>query len=284
MKRTLTACFALVVFALSGSVAPARAADGDGDGSFGGDGSDATISVWAGAGTDGTTSDADDPSGPRRWVRRSTPDPRQPSDPIAGICNPGNDPITGAIRFGWPFTVETIDTTTGAVVGASRVCVALTGAAPGVPPAPTVGQPPTFGEVWRAASVPAPRIGVNPTGEGVTGLATRLWATSPDTVDISVTIRGYTATGTARRTEFWFRPGDGDELIRRGNGGNSNAPALEHIYERRGDYLLGAGALWEATVTVSGPDLPASTIDLGSALLVVDRDYHVVEVRARLTD
>lgn len=258
-------------------------ADGDGNGTFGGTGTTPVIGVWAMTSSDGEPVDADDPSGPRRWVRRATPDPRQPSDPIAGICNPGPDPATGAVRFGWPFTIETVDTIDGRVVGSSRICVPLPGADPGVPPEPDYPVPPSYGEIWKAAAITPPTIGLNPVGEGVTGLPTRLWATSPDTVTITASIRGYTATGTATRTEFRFVPGDGTPTVRRVDGGRADAPAVAHVYERRGDVQLRAGARWVATVTVSGPDLPPTTIDLGAAIVTVSRDYHVVEVRSRLT-
>ncbi len=275
--------FAVVVMSAASIVSganPLLAADGDGNGTFGGNGSTATIGVWAGAGTDGEPVDADDPDGPRRWTRRVTPDPGDPGDPIAGICSPGLDPVTGLPLFGWWYTIETIDTATGAVVATRRVCIAFDPANPGIPPAPPIDEPPTYGEIWRAASITPPQIGVNPTIEGVTGLATRLWATSAESVTISVSIRGYTATGTATRTEFWFAPGDGTAARRLSRGGSGTDPAIEHVYERRGDYVLRAGALWVGQVTVTGPDLPATTIDLGQALLVVARDYHVVEVRS----
>jgi hypothetical protein len=261
----------------------AQADDGDGDGAFGGDGSGASISVWASSSTDGDPNDADDPNGPRRWSRRSTPDPGQPSDPIAGICAAGIDPVTGFPRFGWPFTIETIDNTTGAVVSAQRICVALDPATPGPPPSPSVPDPPTYGEIWKAASITPPTIGVNPNVEGVTGLATRLWAGGPNTVQITASIRGYTATGTATRIGYWFSPGDGPAVIRSAEGGQSDAPAGSHLYETRGSYVLRAGALWEASVTVSGPDIPTTIVDLGQALIVVARDYRVVEVRSQLT-
>jgi hypothetical protein len=272
----------VVVSATSIVVVPdsALASGGDGDGTFGGDGSSATIGVWAGAGTVGEPFDANDPDGPRRWTRRVTPDPGDPGDPIAGICSPGADPVTGLPQFGWWYTIETINTTIGNVVATRRVCIAFDPASPGIPPPPPIADPPTYGEIWRAATIAPPQIGVNPTIEGVTGLSTRLWATSADSVAISVSIRGYTATGSATRTEFWFAPGDATSTVRSNDGGTAIDPALEHVYERRGDYVLRAGALWVGQVTVTGPDIPTTTIDLGSALLVVARDYHVVEVRS----
>jgi hypothetical protein len=257
----------------------AAAADGTGDGTFGGDGEHATIAVWASATGDGAV-DADDPDGPAPFSIRATPDPGAPSSPVAGLCAAGVDPVTGVPRFGWPYTVETIDNRTGAVVATRRVCVPLDPANPGVPPGPgTITEPPTFGEIWRAANIAAPLIGLNPTIEGVTGLPTRLWASGVDTVQISATIRGYTATGTAVRVAYWFSPGDGT-VVERAAGGSATAPAVEHVYERRGDVVPSAGALWDATVVVSGPDLPPTTVDLGRALVVTSRDYRVVEVRS----
>lgn len=266
-------------------IAPAAGDDttGDGNGSFGGDGSDASIAVWASSGAGGDPVAADDADGPRPWARRAIPDPPQPSSPIGGVCNPGNDPVTGLPRFGWPYTIETVDTTTGAVVASRRICVPLDPAVAGPPPPPAIEDPPTYGEIWRAAGVAAPNIGVNPDLEGVTGLTTRLWAGGPDTVQVDATIRGYRAVGVATRVGYWFSPGDGSSVLRRDDGGTASAPAALHDYERRGDYVLAGGSLWVATVTVTGPDLPGNTIDLGQALIVVERPYRVVEVRSRLT-
>lgn len=286
-RRAVAALLALMTFA-SGGAHSARAqtvVDGDGNGEFGGDGTDAEISIWASSGTEPLPVDADDPDGPSRWTRRVTPDPWNPDNPLAGICPAGTDPLTGDPIFGWPFTIELVDNQTGEIVSTRRVCVPLDPEEPGVPPAPPPdARPPTYGEVWRAAAIVAPRIGVNPWGEGVTGLPTRLWAVSADTVTIDVLIRGYRATGTATRVGFWFSPGDSDHVVRVTDGGSKLVPAATHVYEQRGDYVLRAGALWSATVTVSGPDLPPTTIDLGQALLVVNRGYHVVEVRSRLTE
>ena len=284
--RTVATTLALllgvsVVTALSGRTG-AGAATGDGDGSFGGDGTTATISVWANAGDGGEVHDADDPDGPRPFSTRATPDPRQPSDPIAGIC-PAIAP-DGTVGFGWPYTIDTIDNRTGLVVASRRICVALDPADPsGTPALPPEPEPPTYGEVWRAAAIAAPSIGVNPIGEGVTGLDTRLWAAGADRVQISVRIRGYLAVGEARRVAYWFAPGDGSPIVANPAGGSAADPAAEHIYERRGTYRLQAGALWEATVVIDGPNVPARSVDLGRALLVVARDYRVVEIRGRIT-
>jgi hypothetical protein len=280
----LTALVAVVGSAIGPALAQ-TAVDGDGNGEFGGDGTSAEIAIWASSSAEPLPVDADDPNGPSRWTRRVTPDPWNPDSPLAGTCPTGTDPITGDPIFGWPFTIDLIDNHTGEVVSTRRICVPLDPDAPGVPPAPPLEpRPPTYGEVWRAAAIVAPRIGVNPWVEGVTGLTTRLWAVSSDTVTIDVRIRGYTATGTATRVGFWFSPGDTNEVVRVTGGGSKLAPAAIHVYERTGDYVLRAGALWSATVTIAGPDLPPTTIDLGQALLVVSRDYHVVEVRSRLTE
>lgn len=274
---------ALALVVTAASVGPrAGAATGEGDGTFGGDGTTATISVWANTADGGEVHDADDPRGPRPFSTRATPDPRQPSDPIAGIC-PAIAP-DGTVGFGWPYTIDTIDNRTGLVVASHRICVALDPADPsGTPTIPPEPEPPTYGEVWRAAAIAAPTIGVNPTGDGITGLDTRLWATGADIVQISVRIRGYTATGEARRVGYWFSPGDDTPSVATIAGGSAAAPATEHVFERRGTYRLQAGALWEATVVIDGPNVPARTVDLGRALLVVARDYRVVEIRGRIT-
>jgi hypothetical protein len=283
-RRAAVAVIAVVAVAGApmGAAGAQVADDGDGNGTFGGTGSSATIGVWASAETNGSVTDADDPDGPRRWVVRATPDPGDPGDPLVHLCDPGPDPVTGALRFGWIFWFDTIDTTTGAIVATRAGCVPLDPARPDQPPEPVVVVPPSYGEVWRAAAIAPPTIGVNPAAEGVTGLATRLWAAGPDTVQIAATIRGYSAVGTATRVGYWFAPDDAT-VIRRAHGGDADDPAAAHVYERRGTYRLRAGALWTATVTVSGPGLPATTIDLGSALVTVERDYRVVEVRSRLT-
>lgn len=201
------------------------------------------------------------------------------TSPLAGLCSvPGGPP--GIAGWGWIWIVTTIDNSTGAIVSQDTTCVALQGqAAPG--PGPSPGPPPTIGEVWRAVALPAPTLWLSPVREGVTGLATWVWATSPTTLAIDVTIDGYRVVGQAQLTGYAFTTGDGTTTDSRGVG-TASAPALQHVYDRVGTYPLSVTTTWSATVTMSGPGFAARPTPIGTALVEATHDYPVVQVRSVL--
>jgi hypothetical protein len=204
------------------------------------------------------------------------------------LCNASNapfDPAGSAIPWGWRYTVYLRDRSTGALVGEpQQICVPLTDAASGTPPAPpTLPEPPTIGEIWDAVALSAPNVGVSPANEGVTGLETRLWAANPRTdVAVSVTLDGFTVTGTAHLVGYSFDFGDGDAITTT-TAGDARAPAARHVYETKGAYALRIAALWRGQFVMSGPGITTPVpVDLRTAQLTTTRSYRVVEIRSVL--
>ncbi|HEY3832857.1 MAG TPA: hypothetical protein VGO03_11225 [Acidimicrobiia bacterium] len=204
---------------------------------------------------------------------------RDPTSPLAGLCKPDDGTM-----WGWTWRVQVIDTVTNAVVSDEPECIAFSLAAGPPGPGPVGTTPPTIGEIWRTAHIPDPPLELSPPDDGVTGLATWMWSSSPDTIAIDATLDGWTVRGVARRAAFVFDAGDGDGgAVQRGSGGSEGAPALTHMYERKGTYRVAVGTMWTATVAMTGPGLEARATSIGTAWLTVSGDYPVIEVRSNLT-
>ncbi len=221
---------------------------------------------------------ASSPGLPSPYKVIATPS-HDPTSPIAGLCNPG-----GGINFGWIWEVRVIDTTTGALISDTPLCVALGPGTPPPGPGPIEATPPTIGEIWKQVAIPQPPLELSPPDEGVTGLDTWMWSTSPATITIDAAINGWTVTGVATRTAFVFDAGEGDgAALRTADGGSLAHPALSHVYETKGTYTVEVAAIWTATVTMTGPGIVARRTPIGTAWLTVSGDYPVVEVRSNLT-
>ena len=206
------------------------------------------------------------------------------------LCNAANapfDPNGGQIPWGWRYTVYLRDRATGALIGEPQeICVPLTDPGSTTPPPPPVlAQPPTIGEIWNAAAIPGPQIGVSPTTDGVTGLETWMWAANPQTtVRVSVTLDGFTVTGTAQLVGYQFDFGDGGSTSST-IGGSEAQPAVRHTYETKGDYTLRVASLWRGEFVMTGPGLTTPLpVDLRTAQLTSTRPYRVVEIRSVLVD
>jgi hypothetical protein len=231
---------------------------------------------------------ADDPSAPRPVFERAIP--AEVGDPgaatLSNLCHTPDGP-TGpeyALGNGWVFNIELFATADGrylATVGA--VCQALDPSAPDEPPPPPpVPQPPTIGEIWRSVGLPVPTIGASPAARGITGLPTWVWTSGSAPVTVSVSLDGYTITGTARIIGYGVYSGEGG-WVRTGVAGGPGDPASEHTYEKTGTYRLGVATLWSASAVMTGAGLTAPlAIDLGTAVVTNGRDYHVVQIRSRL--
>jgi hypothetical protein len=153
------------------------------------------------------------------------------------------------------------------------------------PPPPALPQPPTIGEIWNAAAIPAPQVGINPTTQGVTGLETWMWAANAQTtVGVAVTLDGFTVTGTARLVGYEFDFGEGAPVTST-TGGTESEPAVRHTYETKGDYSIRVAALWRGEFVMAGPGITTPLpVDLRTAQLTSTRDYDVVEIRSVLVD
>jgi hypothetical protein len=144
-------------------------------------------------------------------------------------------------------------------------------------------DPPTIGEIWDAVALSPPQIGVSPGDEGVTGLETRLWAANPRTdVGVSVTLDGFTVTGTAHLVGYRFDFGDGDATTT-STAGSAAVPAARHVYETKGAYALRIAALWRGQFEMTGPGIATPVpVDLRTAQLTTTRNYRVAEIRSVL--
>jgi hypothetical protein len=162
------------------------------------------------------------------------------------------------------------------------MCVQAVSPAGGAPPAPTLPQPPTIGEIWDAARLPTPLVGVSPPARGITGLPTWVWTTGSAPVAVGVALDGYRVTGVARVVGYGVYSGEGG-WVRSDHAGAPGDPASAHTYETTGIYRLGVATLWTATAVMTGPGLTTPlTIDLGTAVVTNARDYPVVQIRSRL--
>lgn len=198
---------------------------------------------------------------------------------LENLCNASS---TAGIVYGWLYRVIAY-TAGGRIVSDTHQCVPFPDqndrSVP--PPPPTLPEPPTIGEVWRAIQLPLPIIGANPVSRGVTGLTTRLWSGGAQTALIAVTLRGFVVTGTARVVEYRFATDEG--YLGAGGPGSAPAPAFTHDFATKGAHALSVSSVWRATVTMTGPGVAVPIpIDINVAVLTATADYPVTEVRSRL--
>jgi hypothetical protein len=212
---------------------------------------------------------------------RSTPLPGGRAGTLGNICNAATPPD---VLFGWLYDVVGY-TSDGRMVSDTPVCVPFPDQANrSVPPAPLLGLPPTptVGDVWRAVTLPAPVVGVNPVSRGVTGLDSWLWSGGPQTAQIAVTLGGFRVTGVARLVEYRFFTDEG-YLGASATPGDAASPAAKHRFATKGAHLLGVSSVWRARVTIVGAGGAAPVpLDIDSAVLTATVDYPVTEVRSRL--
>lgn len=152
-----------------------------------------------------------------------------------------------------------------------------TPAASAIPPAP-----PTREELIEAAPIPDPVINRNPSMRGLTGLASWFWASIGTKVDASVTLRGWTVTGTLGAGTLTWDTGDGGRY-QTTTPGTADTPAVEHVYERKGTWPVSVNVAWSGSYTVSGYGTSYTVGGLttaGTSSLA----YEVVEVRSVLDD
>jgi hypothetical protein len=269
----------LVVLAAA-LVVPAAAHASDGSGSGGVVGGEIRVGLRVVVpGHDGSVSyepgdhRAPSPVRVEATMRWSSP----PGIPIPATCVAGGGPALN----GFVYDVTIYDTATGAVLSTQVVCVPVAVPGPGTGDS-ALPAPPTITEIWGAAGIPAPPIGVSPAQEGVVGLATWLWSGGPQQVPVAVTIRGWTVTGVATVGGYRFDPGDGT-IVAGAIAGSLDAPAATHVYDVKATYALGVASVWDATVTMTGPGLTAPVpVAIGTAVVGATRNYRVVEVRSTL--
>lgn len=158
------------------------------------------------------------------------------------------------------------------------------GTSPGPPPPP---PPPTAAELWDRMPLPTPTFGVSPRGDGLTGLDTWLWDTNGSSSrTVTVTIRGWTATGTASPSQWEWRmaqPGEPGPASRRNPApvvsasrpGTEADPAAIYRYETPGTYTLTLRVNWTGSFTYTRPGFSAATAPLGTGTQEATRSYTV---------
>jgi hypothetical protein len=175
---------------------------------------------------------------------------------------------------------DTLLSATGEVLNSVITCVgdgepAPTAAVP--PPAP-----PTREELIASAPIPRPVIGRNPTGRGLTGLESWFWASGGTTVEASVTLRGWTVTGTLGAGTLTWDTGDGGRY-QTAEPGTAQAPAVAHMYERKGTWPVTVDVSWSGSYTISGFGT-SFTVDGLTTTGTASVDYEVIEVRSVLDE
>ena len=190
------------------------------------------------------------------------------------------------------------DRATGQVVARQTGCEQ-----PGAPTQPGSGAvtaqpeppppPPTAAEIWARVPLPAPRFGVNPAINGLTGLDTFLWDPDAGPRTATVTLRGYTAQASAQAVRWTWRMSEPGEpgpasrsnphpVVQASTPGSRENPAATYMYETKGDYTLTMAVMWSGTYTYSGNGQPAQTVSLGTTDRSSTQPYHVVEIRSVL--
>jgi hypothetical protein len=283
--RRLATCALIALATTIGTTSSAGAA---GNGTLGSSppeiGVGLSVSAPGASGTGHETYGAGDPKAPRPVFTRAVPASSGVGASGFNFCQIGPlDPAHFPLGNGWWFDIELFNTETGAYIATvDRMCVLSAVGATGAPPAPTLPQPPTIGEIWDSVGLPTPPVGVSPAVRGITGLPTWVWTAGSAPVVVGVTLDGYRITGTARVVGFGVFPGEGG-WVQSDHAGAAGDPAFAHTYEATGTYRLGVATLWTATAVMTGPGLTTPlTIDLGTAVVTNARDYPVVEIRSRL--
>ena len=210
------------------------------------------------------------------------PAPALPGDLSALCLADHGDVLLGGRPVGTWFHVIGRDNA-GNIVVDTQVCVPLVDLnSPAPPPPPPLPVAPTVAEIWRAVQIPPPELHVDPAARGVTGLATGLWTAGPNTVPVSVRLRGFTVTGVAHLVDYRFLTDEG--LVgTTTDPGSSTSPAVRHVFETKGAHRVTVESEWTATITLTGPGMNTPIpIATGTATLHSSRDYPVVEIRSVL--
>lgn len=159
----------------------------------------------------------------------------------------------------------------------SRVVCSGTGGAVALPP-----EPPSAEEVWDRVPIPEGRMGINPAGDGLTGLDTWLWYEG-DAGPVQlppIEIRGYSVTAIAKPAVFtWKMADDPASQYSSPVPGSQAHPAAVHVYQTKRDYNTVMEVAWEGSYSFSGFGIALAGQPLGRVELTSERSYHVVEAR-----
>lgn len=145
----------------------------------------------------------------------------------------------------------------------------LTPEPPPPPPAPTRDE-----AIGTCPQPGPPIIHRDPDPEGLTGLATYLWAGAQAARSSAADIRGYPVTCSATPVAWRWETGDGATYARTRSGSAPPDHAVSHVYETRGDYTQRLTVSWRLTTNYG-----ESTVTRAAA-----RPYKVIEVRSTITN
>jgi hypothetical protein len=185
-------------------------------------------------------------------------------------CALGTDLLDPA-GLGILYLIEVIQLSDGLTVASTFRCVG-----PGEDPLPP--PPPTRAEIWDSAPIPQPVIHLSPIGDGLVGLDTWLWGDNHGSVTVTVSLRGWTVSGTVTPTAWVFETSDGGHYTAP-NPGSENSPVGAHIFGRQGTYTITHTVEWGGAFTVSGYGL-AFTVTGLSGDFAATAAYPVIEIEA----
>jgi hypothetical protein len=202
------------------------------------------------------------------------------------LFGPANFCIDPAGRRGIAYVEEVVNRESGEVVSSREGCDVRPG--PRAPAAPAAQpEPPAPEEIWEDVPLPVPDWGLNPSGNGLTGLETWLWDPNGGApVTATVTLGGFTATATAWPVRWEWRMWErGDTpnvnphpLVVSTSPGSQEWPAGKYMYETNGEYTLTHTVVWAGSYSFFGPGV-SETVDLGTTTTSSSRRYQVISVR-----
>lgn len=268
----LVVVVALIIAVVASTIAPAQASpdhgaalDESGAGGFIGlnpEDPDTGGVVTVGAPT--STEEGDEPARPRYRIENG-------GDCIVGERENADGSIEPVLGTTWLTALADENTDGNTIVDA--VC-----AVEAPPPPP---PPPSPDEVWQFIPLAEAGLGINPVGDGLTGLETWLWHEGPTSgVSVTPTLRGYGLVVEARPVLYRWDMGEEPEAVYSSpSPGSEDQPAASHVYETKGDYEVTMQVVWEGSYEFTGFGVSNSG-SLGSVTVNSSRDYHVAEARA----
>jgi hypothetical protein len=238
------------------------------------------VSTTPGGEAPPSSDDEPDRSGPavaptavwRRYPQYSVCDPLGGNVTEPDLCTATSCTLPDG-RPGFLYFENLVDVATNEVVANREYCYDPQGAT-----APLPVAPPTLAQVLGRTPIPEPVIGRNPSGRGLTGLASWFWVDgAPETVAVDLTLQGWKVSGSLEAGEWRWTVGDAEHTS--AGPGSEAAPAVEHTFERTGTVEVAVDVAWSGSYTVSGYGtsftVPGLATTTSSSL-----DYEVIEVRS----
>lgn len=219
-----------------------------------------------------------------------------PKSSAPGLFDRDEEP--GQIHSTFRVDPTTIDPATGRwerVITERAVCKPIPGAKAAPP-----GRSLATRQISDLYVLPDPRVGVSPSGTGITGLPVRLWAEGVTQGPLQfppTTLNGRQIEVEAWPLSFAWDTGDTGTTAPQSSystqtPGSAQRPAVEHVYETKsslgrpdeGVYAITLTVTWARRYRVVGiPDPCNAWCDLDPGETRASRQYRVDEVRAVLT-